>query len=410
MNTYGEMVTLHMGSKTWVLLNSDRVISEIISKRSKVTNERPYMPIASGLVSHGKRTAIRQTEEWAEGRRVMHQLLSGKNLRTYGQMQELESIQLLKSYLDNPSQWASHHYRYATSVLYRVVLGYPLDKSEAKMRDYQQVGIEFIWSINRSIIDFFPQLTKIPKHLQPWRKYWANMGHFHRQVLQSWWDPVRTAVDAGDAPASFVRDVLLHPDMKYKGDNEEAMYLATSVMAAGGDNTRMTLNTFIMAIISHPEALQRAREETDIICGYAKRLPSLADMSSMPYLSAMVKEVLRWRPTVPVVPQHELTEDLEFEGYHFPAGNDFLINSLAVSSNFEDAEKFLPERWIDGNEVNAIADFWGFGGGRRICVGYKVAQQALFIAYARLVYCFDIVPVSLLFKRCDKLPANILTR
>ena len=108
----------------------------------------------------------------------------------------------------------------------------------------------------------------------------------------------------------------------------------------------------------------------------------------------MIKEVLRWRSTVPVVPPHELTEDLEFEGYHFPAGTNFLINSIALGAEFGDADHFKPERWINGEEDNAVAQFFGFGGGRRICVGYKVAQQGLYLAYARILYCFNLKPVS----------------
>ncbi|KAI2781522.1 cytochrome P450 [Daldinia loculata] len=106
----------------------------------------------------------------------------------------------------------------------------------------------------------------------------------------------------------------------------------------------------------------------------------------------MIKEVLRWRPTVPVIPPHQLTEDLDFDGYRIPAGTSFLINSIALSNEFEDPNEFQPERWIDGSESNATANFWGFGGGRRICVGWKVAQQALFLAFARLIYCFDLTP------------------
>lgn len=79
-------------------------------------------------------------------------------------------------------------------------------------------------------------------------------------------------MNQGSAPPSFVRDVLLHPDTRYSGDDEEAIYLATSVMAAGGDNTRMTINTFIMAIITHPEAQAQAREEVDRICTDNKSL------------------------------------------------------------------------------------------------------------------------------------------
>ncbi|KAI1130274.1 cytochrome P450 [Nemania abortiva] len=391
---YGEMVTLHMGSRTWVVLNSDRVVSELIAKRGKITNERPYMPVASDLVSNGKRTVIRQEEEWREGRRVMHQLLSGSNLRVYAGMQELESIDLLRLYLLEPELWFAHNYRYSTSVLYRVVMGFPLNKTKAQLDDYQRVTVEFVTSINRSFVDFFPSFYKLPRFLQPWRGYWASMGSFHRRVFQEWWEPIKTAVSNGSAPPSFVRDVLLHRDMKYTGDDEEAMYLATSVMAAGGDNTRMTINTFVMAMIARPDAQRRAQAEVGRVCtdGESLRLPRMTDLPEMLYVGAMIKEVLRWRPTVPIIPPHQLTEDLEFDGYYIPAGTSFLINSVALSNEFDDPDEFRPERWIDGSGVNTAHNFWGFGGGRRICVGWKVAEQALCLAFARLLYCFDFTP------------------
>ncbi|KAK1570180.1 cytochrome P450 [Colletotrichum navitas] len=391
---YGEMVTLRMGSKTWVLLNSDRVVSEIIAKRGKITNERPHMPVASDLVSNGKRTVIRQEAEWREGRRVMHQLLSGSNLKVYAGMQELESMDMLRRYLREPNLWFAHNYRYATSVLYRIVMGYPLNKTKAQLDDYQRVTIEFVTAINRSYVDFFPSVSKLPHFLQPWRRFWAQMGSFHRHVFQEWWDPIKTAVSKGSAPPSFVRDVLLHPDVRFTGDDEEAMYLATSVMAAGGDNTRMTMNVFIMAMVTRPEAQLRAREEVDRVCtdGDSLRLPRMADLPAMPYVAAMIKEVLRWRPTVPVVPPHQLTEDLEFDGYFIPSGTCFLVNSIGLSSEFDNAYEFRPERWNEDLGADRVPNFWGFGGGRRICVGWKVAEQALFIAFARLLYCFEMSP------------------
>lgn len=221
-------------------------------------------------------------------------------------------------------------------------MGYPLNKTRAELDDYQMVTIEFVTTINRSYVDFFLSLSKLPHLLQPWQRYWAQMGSFHRRVFQQWWDPIRAAVSKGSAPPSFVRDVLLHPDTRYSGDDEEAMYLATSVMAAGGDNTRMTINTFIMAIITQPEAQAQAREEIDRVCtsGGSLRLPWMSDLLEMPYVAAMIKETLRWRSTVPFVPPHQVTENLEFDGHFIPAGTVFLINSIAVSSEFDNAHEF----------------------------------------------------------------------
>ncbi|KAF1919306.1 cytochrome P450 [Ampelomyces quisqualis] len=396
LKQYGELVTLHMGSQTWVILNSDRVVTELIAKRGKITNERPHMPIASDLISNGNRIVIRQEKEWREGRRVMHQLLSGSNLKVYARMQELESVDMLRGYLREPKLWYSHNYRYATSVLYRIIMGYPLNKTKAELDDYQRVTMEFFTSINRSWVDFFPELSKLPHFLQPWRRFWTDMGAFHHQIIGEWWKPIKTAVTNGTAPPSFVRDVLLHPEIKYTGTNEEAMYLAASIMAAGGDNTRMSINIFVMAMVTRPEVQKQGRDEVDRLCtdGESLRLPCMSDLSEMPYVASMIKEVMRWRPTVPIVPPHQLTENLQFEGYSFPAGTSFVINSIGLSSEFENAQEFQPERWIDGSEARTARNFWAFGGGRRTCVGSKVAEQALFIAFARLLYCFELVPIG----------------
>lgn len=221
------------------------------------------------------------------------------------------------------------------------------------------------------------------------------MGEFHRKVFLSWWTPVADAVDAGIASPSFTRDTLLHPDTKFAGSREEAMYVATSIIAAGGDNIRMVMNTFMMAMISSPTALTCLQAELDAFYGTGEslRMPNCTDMSSLPYCAATVKELLRWRSIVPLQPQHHLTEPLEYDGYNFPAGTDFLINFTALQRNeWKDPDVFRPERFIDGvNEMNLVHNFWGFGAGRRICVGYKVAQLALFVAITRIAYCFDIV-------------------
>ncbi|MCJ1251389.1 hypothetical protein MMC30_008622 [Trapelia coarctata] len=384
------MTTLHMGSKLWVVLNSKRVVEEIIAKRGALTHQRPYMPIASGLVSRDKRLVLQPTAQWTESRRLTHYLLSGSTLKTYGEWQEIESVRLLASYLYRPHQWYAHHYRYTASILHRIILGKELEKSTPQLDDLRSVTVGFIRSINASLIDFFPRLANLPKAFQPWHKHWSDMGVYHREVLQTWWRPVKQAIAEGTAPPSFVRDVLLHEGSKYQGTDEEAMYVATSVIAAGGDNPRMALNVFVMSAICHPVALAKAREEVDKVCGgNGERLPVLDDMAAMSYVCALLKEVLRWRPTVPIVPQHQLIQDLEFEGYFFPAGTNFVINTVAVTKDYDDPEAFKPERWLDGNEGNITHGLWTFGGGRRICVGYRLGQNELFLAFARLLYCFD---------------------
>lgn len=199
----------------------------------------------------------------------------------------------------------------------------------------------------------------------------------------------------GTAPQTVVGDALLAKETQYGGNNEEAMHLAMSTICAGSNITRMPLNSQVMAALCHPDAIAKAREEVNAVRrGMAGRLPGIGDIPKMPYTCALVKEVLRWRPPMPTIRQHQLTQDLQFEGYYFPAGTEFLMNSFPIAHDGDALDAFRPERWIDGTEAS-IKGVWILSGGRRVCVGYKLAQTQIFVTFARLLYCFDYAPVSL---------------
>ena len=102
----------------------------------------------------------------------------------------------------------------------------------------------------------------------------------------SWWMPVKKACEEGTASATFVRDALLAKEAKHTGNNEEAMYLAMGTISAGGNNnTRILLNTLVMAALCHPDATTKARKEADAVCSeIAERLPGIGDILKMPSL------------------------------------------------------------------------------------------------------------------------------
>ena len=69
----------------------------------------------------------------------------------------------------------------------------------------------------------------------------------------------------------------------------------------------------------HPEAQKKAQAELDAVVG-PDRLPTFEDRESLPYLNALLREVLRWHPVTPMgVPRRAVADD-EFNGYHIPAG------------------------------------------------------------------------------------------
>ena len=78
-------------------------------------------------------------------------------------------------------------------------------------------------------------------------------------------------------------------------------------------------------MVLFPDIQKKAQDEIDCVVG-VNRLPSFADKSSMPYISCIVWECLRWNPVTPLGVAHRLTEDDEYNGYRIPTGSTVLPN------------------------------------------------------------------------------------
>lgn len=52
-------------------------------------------------------------------------------------------------------------------------------------------------------------------------------------------------------------------------------------------------------MVLHPDAQRKAQMEIDNVVG-VDRLPDFGDETSLPYVSALVKEVMRWHPVTPI--------------------------------------------------------------------------------------------------------------
>lgn len=143
-----------------------------------------------------------------------------------------------------------------------------------------------------------------------------------------------------------------------------------------------------------------------------RRLPMYEDREKLPYIEAVVEEVLRWRPIASAgIPHRNMTEDT-YNGYSIPEGSIVIPNHWAIGRDESvfgaNPDDFVPERWLTAEDARAKdmetrqksevgADIKniptvGFGYGRRICPGRHIARNSIWIQVARLLWAFDIEP------------------
>jgi cytochrome P450 len=77
-----------------------------------------------------------------------------------------------------------------------------------------------------------------------------------------------------------------------------------------------------------PDVQRHAQAELDLVVG--PRLPTMNDRPNLPYVHALIKEVMRWHPVVPLGVPHMATEDDEYCGYRIPKGAVLIANIWSV--------------------------------------------------------------------------------
>jgi cytochrome P450 len=192
---------------------------------------------------------------------------------------------------------------------------------------------------------------------------------------------------------------MMNAQKEHKMTDVEVSGLMANLIGGGVDTTSSTMLSCILAMACFPEVQKKAQEEMDRVVG-KDRSPSWEDIDGgkLPYLTALVKEVLRWR-TVTVLAgiPHANIKDVEYRGYHFPAGTNFTGNMWAIHRNpkdFPDPDNFQPERFVEGSKrpyPNARGSN-PFGWGRRQCSGQPLAEQGLLFSLGRMIWAFNIQP------------------
>jgi len=173
-------------------------------------------------------------------------------------------------------------------------------------------------------------------------------------------------------------------------------YLMFAVYSGGFDTTNSTISTFFLAMTIYPDVQRKAQAELDAVLGpRCDRLPDFSDRPNLPYIEALVKEVFRWHPAVPMY-VHRLMQDDEYEGYHIPEGSFIFHNTWGLMRDeavYPDPLAFNPDRFLskhDDDSVNPDSRIFLFGSGRRVCPGMNLASDSLFLLYARTLAAFNI--------------------
>lgn len=168
-----------------------------------------------------------------------------------------------------------------------------------------------------------------------------------------------------------------------------------TLFLAGHETTALTLAWTWYLLSQNPAAETRLHEELrDVLGG---RPPEVADLARLPYLHAVVSEVLRLYPPAYLLARTAIAP-FSIGGYDFGPGETVLMSQWVMHRDaryYDEPDAFRPERWLDG-----LADrlppgaYFPFGDGPRRCIGqgFAMLESALVIATLAQQFQFRLAP------------------
>ncbi|THU86308.1 cytochrome P450 [Dendrothele bispora CBS 962.96] len=371
---YGPIVFLKVLGQPIVILNSKRTVEDLLEHRSHKYSGRPRSIIAN-IVTGNMAIVLRNTDErWRRMRRAAENALGINASTNYYQLQTVESILLAHGILSQPKTWKAQVERASSSAILSLVYGHPPlesldDPSTVFMKQFGSAFLESTMPAS-SWVEVFPFLERLPFQLSGWHRDAKKKFTTFNSKFQQLFADIRNQVDKGyEQTPSFCATLAEGRHVHHMSD-QECSWLAGMLHFAGQETTTNEMRWFILAMVSFPEAQQHAQDQLDQIVGRS-RLPSFSDLKHLPYVRAIVKEILRWRPSAPIGAPHVAAEDDYYNGYFIPKGTICISNIWLMNHDREvygpDADSFIPERHLDkqGNLKDEHSDgHHAFGSGQ----------------------------------------------
>ncbi|KAG9128415.1 hypothetical protein FRC07_013755 [Ceratobasidium sp. 392] len=231
--------------------------------------------------------------------------------------------------------------------------------------------------------------------------FWDRTGEDMR-VIHSYVEPILRAKldkkrkgelktdEEGEDEATLLDHLVQHTD-----DEKVIRDELINVLVAGRDTTASTLTFLCYMLASHPAVMNKLRTEILDTVG-PSAYPTSENVRDMKYMRAVINEVLRVFPPVPLNSRECIKSTvLQSEGtkYFVPKGASciFAVHLMHLRKDLwgPDAEEFDPERWLDERYKKYVIPnpfiFLPFNAGPRICLGQQFAYNETSFFITRLL-------------------------
>ncbi|KAJ4480284.1 cytochrome P450 [Lentinula aciculospora] len=393
---FGDIMHLHGVRQSIIVLNSKKVMDDLLDKRGAMYSNRPRNTIVEMMGMDRGMSMLQYNDTWRLQRKLSKTALSSDAVKDYQDIQARVAAQMCISFLTDPTHFRDHIRLAAGRIIVSITYGLPVaDAQDELITEIEKIVAMLSQAAmpGAFLADFFP----IFKHTPDWvpfisfRKKAQEIRAVVERLGRMPFYQVLDEMAAGTTRTSFTHKLLANrssedDETQY---NEAVMWSAGSLYGAGGETTYTSILVFLIGMMQNPAAQKKAQDELETVIG-PERMPTLEDQAQLPYIDAVLKEVMRWRPAFPLGIPRRVDKDDEYAGYCIPSDSIIFPNVWAVAMDVPSgttypAAEFAPERFLE-DEPPIDPGLYAFGFGRRICPGKLLAENSIFLLATSILY------------------------
>jgi cytochrome P450 len=398
--TWGDICSVTVLGQHLIIINSAKIAFDMLDKKSSIYSDRPTLQMGGELVGW-KNTLVLLPygDRFRNSRKLFHRLIGSHSaMQRFLPIEEVETHRFLRRVLTKPDDLAAHIRRTAGSIILMISHGYEVkEKDDPFVELAHRATDQFALSTSPGgfMVDVIPFLRHVPAWFPGagFKKTASAWASTLSEMVEQPHNFVKQQMAEGTHGTSFTSSLL--ESKQLSADEEfDIKWSAASLYSGGADTTVSAIYSFFLAMTLHPEVAKRAQAEIDTIVGN-DRLPTFADRDQLPYVDALVKEVLRWNTVTPTAVPHRAMEDGIHEGYFIPKGSFIIPNIWKLTHDprmYANPMVFEPSRFLaaEGKTPELDPRELCFGFGRRICPGLHLADASVFISCVMTLAVFDI--------------------
>ncbi|KZZ92616.1 Cytochrome P450 [Ascosphaera apis ARSEF 7405] len=403
---YGPVFQTRLGNKRVVWANSFDSVRHIWIENQAALISRPTLYTFHSVVSTSQGFTI-GTSPWDESckkrRKAAATALNRPAVQSYMPIIDLESTASIKElFTDSKGGTVDidpnpYFQKYALNTILTLNYGIRIDGgiSSELLQEicYVERKVSNFRSTSNNWQDYVPLLRLWPKRDSEAREFRDRRDKYLVEMLNM----LRERIAAGTDKPCITGNILKDPTAKL---NEAELKSICLTMVSGGLDTvpgNVIMGVAYLSSEKGQEIQKRAYEEIHKVYPDGDAWERCVFEEKVPYVTALVKEILRFFSTIPICLPRVNLKEITWNGAVIPPGTTFFMNAWAANhdpTHFDKPEIFNPERYLLDKSESAGTPHYAFGAGLRMCAGSHLANRELYTAFIRLIVAFQMVPAQ----------------